>query len=330
MSTSALTLLLLTAVPELGDVSWGRDLDAALAESRASQRPVLILFDEVPGCSTCVRYGQAVLRHPLLVEAAETLFVPVAIYNNRGGADGAALERFGEPSWNNPVVRFVDGEGAPLTPRLAGDYRRGALARHMVAARRAKKLEVPRWLALVAAEDRAFERVYAQMGCFWSGEACLGALDAVSGTRTGWMAGREVVELRVEPDRLESLFGQIRAAGCVRRVHVRTPKHGRLAAKAGLEVTEAQSFAHAPKDDLHTLRRSPLRALPLTPLQASRVNAALAAGRSPLEWLSPRQRALAEGIGGHLAKGASELPDPKAADSLHDAVAALERALEGR
>lgn len=35
--------------PELGAVTWGRDLDRALADSRGSGRPVLVLFQEVPG-----------------------------------------------------------------------------------------------------------------------------------------------------------------------------------------------------------------------------------------------------------------------------------------
>ncbi len=71
-----------SAPRELGDVRWSRDIESAFAESAASGRPVLILFDEVPGCSTCVGYGQTVLADPRIVEAAETLFVPLAIYNN--------------------------------------------------------------------------------------------------------------------------------------------------------------------------------------------------------------------------------------------------------
>ena len=33
---------------EAGDVRWGRDFDAALANSG---KPVLVLFQEIPGCS---------------------------------------------------------------------------------------------------------------------------------------------------------------------------------------------------------------------------------------------------------------------------------------
>ena len=65
--------------PELGLVHWGRDLDQALAASRATNRPVLVLFDEVPGCITCRGFGQEVLSHPLLAEAIDSEFVPLFV-----------------------------------------------------------------------------------------------------------------------------------------------------------------------------------------------------------------------------------------------------------
>jgi len=119
---------------ELGDVAWIRDHDAARAESKASGRPLLILFDEVPGCERCVSYGETVLSDEALVQAIEAAFVPLAIYNNRGGADRATLEAYGEPAWNNPVVRIVDADGRALAPRHAGDYTVRGLARRMATA----------------------------------------------------------------------------------------------------------------------------------------------------------------------------------------------------
>ena len=66
---------------EVGVVRWQRDFDAALAKSRTSQKPVLVLFQEVPGCAGCQTFGKTVLSNPLLVEAIETEFVPVVVYN---------------------------------------------------------------------------------------------------------------------------------------------------------------------------------------------------------------------------------------------------------
>jgi len=34
---------------EVGEVDWGRDYEAALAKAKESGKPVLILFQEVPG-----------------------------------------------------------------------------------------------------------------------------------------------------------------------------------------------------------------------------------------------------------------------------------------
>src|SRR5258706_973783 len=64
-----------SAPRELGKVRWHRDFDAATAESRASGRPLFVLFQEVPGCSTCVSFGDQVLSHPLLVDAIEKEFI---------------------------------------------------------------------------------------------------------------------------------------------------------------------------------------------------------------------------------------------------------------
>src|SRR3546814_9732586 len=68
------------------------------------------------------RFGQDVLTHPLMVELIADRFVPVAIFNNHPGADAEILRRYDEPSWNNPVVRFLGPDGAELLPKLADRY----------------------------------------------------------------------------------------------------------------------------------------------------------------------------------------------------------------
>ncbi|MBK8978657.1 MAG: hypothetical protein IPM29_22395 [Planctomycetes bacterium] len=95
------------------------------------------------------------LSHPLIVEAAETLFTPVAIRNNtKGDAEAAIREAFEEPAWNNPVVRIVDpATRADRIPRIADDWSLDATADALVAARRAAEREVPAWLALLASEQ---------------------------------------------------------------------------------------------------------------------------------------------------------------------------------
>lgn len=55
---------------ELGRVAWMRDFEAAAVEADRTGSPLLILFQEVPGCATCRNFGKGPLSHPLVVDAA--------------------------------------------------------------------------------------------------------------------------------------------------------------------------------------------------------------------------------------------------------------------
>ncbi len=94
---------------EVGDVRWGRDFEAALKKSAESGKPVLVLFQEIPGCSGVRKFGREVLTNPALVQAIENEFIPMLIHNNRSsGMDGEIMKRYREPSWNYQVIRFLD------------------------------------------------------------------------------------------------------------------------------------------------------------------------------------------------------------------------------
>lgn len=94
-----------------------------------------------------------------MVEAAEELFIPIAIYNNtKDDADAAVLARYEEPAWNYQVLRVVDAKGDNLIPRVAKDWTTAAFAGAMVDGLKAAKLEVPSWFQLVAAEETAKKR----------------------------------------------------------------------------------------------------------------------------------------------------------------------------
>src|SRR6185503_3528571 len=75
------------APPELGRVHFERDFERASMTAREQKKPMFLLFQEIPGCATCKGFGAGPLSHPLLVEAIETLFVPVVVHNNASGAD---------------------------------------------------------------------------------------------------------------------------------------------------------------------------------------------------------------------------------------------------
>jgi hypothetical protein len=237
----------------------------------------MVLFTEVPGCSTVRGYASRVLRHRLIVEAAETLFVPVVVHNNTGGADRELLRSFGEASWNNPALRIIDTNGRALAPRLYGDYSVGATARTMQGALKRAGKPVPRYLSQLVAELSAkrARAVYA-MACFWSGEAGLGGLDGVLATRAGFAAGHEVVEVIYDSKRLSKATLDAHA-----RRHVAARPLG------SVQVRTAPA-----KDQLYYLRRSRWRHVSgLTALQRTRINAALAQRKSPTTYASPRQQA---------------------------------------
>jgi hypothetical protein len=132
---------------EVGDVRWGRDFGAALQRSSAEGKPVLVLFQEIPGCSGVRKFGREVLTNPLLVRAIEEEFIPMLVYNNRSsGMDGELMERYREPAWNYQVIRFLDAKGKDVIPRKDRVWTTGGVAGRMVEALTAVSRPVPPYL----------------------------------------------------------------------------------------------------------------------------------------------------------------------------------------
>lgn len=138
---------------EIGLVKWGRDLDQALRLSGETGRPVFLLFQEVPGCSGCQDFGKIVLSNPRVVKAIENEFLPVFVYNNRGGEDRQRLERFNEPAWNYQVVRFLDTEGRDIIPRKDRVWTVSHLAVRMIETLETSDRPVPDYLRALAEES---------------------------------------------------------------------------------------------------------------------------------------------------------------------------------
>ena len=64
----------------------------------------------------------------------ESEFVPLLIYNSKGGQDAKLLTKYKEPAWNYPVVRFLDGKGRDLIPRRDRIYSVQGIRERMEAA----------------------------------------------------------------------------------------------------------------------------------------------------------------------------------------------------
>ncbi len=264
--------------PELGLVRWGRDHDASFKTSQRTGRPVLVLFDEVPGCSTCKGFGAEVLSNPLLVEAIESEFVPLFVANNRPGRDAELLAHYGEPAWNNPVVRVLDRDGHDLLPRREGLYSAHEIALRMIDALRAARRPVPRYLELAAEESqRAHLRSETfSTACYWAGEAHFGRVGGVLAAQALETGAGEAVRVSYDESRVSraSLLAAAARGGYTRTLGATVP------------MQDATG-----RDHLHALALSPLRSLELTPLQALRTNALLAQGEDATLWLTPAQRA---------------------------------------
>lgn len=74
------------------------------------------------------------------------------IRNNVGGYEKTILERFKEPTWNNPVVRFVGDDGKDVIPRKDRVWSTPQLLSRMASALDAADRPVPKWFKTVSLE----------------------------------------------------------------------------------------------------------------------------------------------------------------------------------
>lgn len=294
---------------ELGKVNWIRDYDEGKRKSEASKKPIFLLFQEVPGCMTCKDYGMDVLSHPLVVEAIETAFVPVAIYNNVGGKDKTVLQSFGEPAWNNPVVRFVDSKNKDLTPRLSGNYTLSGLVTQMVKTLENTGQTVPSYLSLLKEElkgkGRGTETATFAMYCFWTGESRLGSLNGVVKTQAGFMNGKEVVQLEYDPNQISfvELTQKASEFKCASAVFTNSADERQQAAKlVGNKRVAKRGAFRKDKDPKYYLGHSNWKYVPMIELQKIRVNTALSQQKPPWQYLSGRQVELYQYIEKHPNK----------------------------
>ena len=264
---------------ELGKVNWLRDYQTALEKSKQENKPILILFQEVPGCSTCRNYGKNVLSNGLLVDAIEHEFIPLAIHNNKQGEDQKILDLYNEPAWNNPVVRIVNEAGKDITTRISGNYTALGLANGMADALLKQGKEIPIYLNLLIDELEAQNQIYEtaesyyQMYCFWSGEGHLGQKEGVLKTEPGFMDGHEVVKVihntEVLPKNELDEFAQ--TADC-----------------QPIDNSTSKEF-RADKDLQYYLKNSIYAYLPLSHIQRTKINSALGQKSDPTVYLSPTQ-----------------------------------------
>lgn len=276
---------------EIGSVRWGRDLSLALKKSAQTQKPVLVLFQEVPGCHGCKKFGKEVLNYPLLVEAIETEFHPVLVYNNRKGKDAELLKRFNEPSWNYQVIRFLDSSAKDIIPRRDKVWTIPGVVSRMLRTLNARSLPLPKYLSLLEASNNSrLEQLAFRQHCFWTGEVNFGSIKGVVKTEAGFLEQSEVTRVWFDPkeisaEQLTSIAAQRDYGGKV--YGQRLPEKLSLSSKQ----ISWSDYRKAPESDQkRQIRGTVYLKLGLTDAQLTKVNA-FARGNSAraLEFLSPRQ-----------------------------------------
>ncbi|MBK9109434.1 MAG: thioredoxin family protein [Saprospiraceae bacterium] len=281
---------LLADPPELGKVKWLRDLEEAQQRSIQTNKAIFILFQEVPGCMTCKNYGSNVLSHPLVVEAIETYFVPLCIYNNKSGKDASSLAKFGEPAWNNPVIRIVDHQFQDVVKRLSGNYSVFGITSQINAFLIKKGIVIPEYLRLLEEEAKANETgketIYMQMYCFWSGEKLYAKLKGIVSTNAGYMQGNEVVEIEYDPRMIhpDEIIRYGKKHQIADKIYLKTQQK----ISEQILISEATIFKPDAQNKYY-LYHTDYKYIPMMPIQATRSNSLLSEKQFVDHLFSPRQ-----------------------------------------
>ena len=310
---------------ELGQVQWLRDMKSAKEAALASEKPIFILFQEVPGCMTCKNYGNLVLSHPLIVETIESYFVPLAIFNNRRGHDAEVLHYYNEPTWNNPVVRIVQADQEDILPRLSGTYTPSGLVHYMISALTMEGHPIPQYLKLLhqelTANEGNTEQTTLSMFCFWTGEKELGKLEGVVHTEAGFMNGHEVVNVYFDPQQIEltDIIREGQSSQCADEVYVWDQDTEQEAQTViGKNRVKPRKSFRMDREPKYYLSRTIYKYLPMSPIQAVKANALVGAGQDPSAIFSPGQLHLLRYIElNQNLKWDNQIHNPKWMESLY-------------
>ncbi|HAS41057.1 MAG TPA: hypothetical protein DCS93_11280 [Microscillaceae bacterium] len=312
---------------ELGKVAWIRNYDAAVQLAKKQGKPIFILFQEVPGCLNCKRFGREVMSNPLVVDVIENEFVPLCIFNNKRGADARILKKFSEPSWNNPVVRIINPSGKDITKRM-GSFHPKQVINGIAHALKKSNKKVPTYFQLlqkqVNAQYGTTEKAVFPMYCFWSGELKLGQIKGVVNTKPGFMNGREVVEVQFDKQQtsFRDLLKTAKKYQAIEGAFVNSEQQKSIAKKEFNAVRKTGRF-RLDGEPKYYMSKTSYKHLPMLPLQRIKVNLALYAQQNPQQFLSPSQIRLYK----QIRQSKVKLPDYSVSESIVDDWEALNKKL---
>jgi hypothetical protein len=279
----------------------------ALDDSRTTRRPVLIVQAEIPGDTDA---GSEIFSHPLIVEAADSLFTTVF---NKDEDYSCSASR--SASWKSHRTRvgFYTESGREIVQSLSADMLTLAgIAEAMIETLETCCQPVPMYLRLLYEEERGrikpgpvglpvacYHRAVFGMDDSTLGEVEFAGLEGVISTRAGFVNQQKVVEVIYDWGCL--CFGSVIHYALKRKVGdiiYYNTNDERIAAlieiarvKESSKVTEFLGNIQLDKNPKRALRKSPLRSVPLTDLQATRANRFAYLNRfdEAMHILSPRQ-----------------------------------------
>ena len=279
---------------EEGIVHWERNFESALAKAEKSKKPILLFFQEIPGCNTCQKFGQDVMSHHLIAEYIEGNFIPVLIHNNKSGTDAKVLKKYNEPAWNNPVLRIVNADGKDVLPRHSGHYDPASVIIFLNRGLFASGRLVPKYAQLLEEEMNANRNEFVmEMYCFWSGEKNIGKLDGVVYTEAGFSQGREVVKVVFDKSKTDAhkIMTSAKKSNNADALHTSDAEMESKAKALGIKVRQPATFK-TDKEVHYYLFKSKYSKLILTDMQVTKINAALGNGEDANIFLSPKQLSL--------------------------------------
>lgn len=292
---------------DLGYMSIQFDsLQEALDNAAETGMPVLCLRTEQPGD---IDSGRDIFSHPLIVEAAESLFVTVQPKKTASGDSSASKVPSGDEHIRSCscTVDFRDYSGAEVVPSLCSRrLTRAGMVHAMIDALETCHRPVPKYLQLLREEEAGHigPKSMVHQSVFGvadlaEGEVEFAGLDGVLATKAGYIDRRRVIEVTFDSRRLSYC--------CLVRFAVRRNLAGQIFYKTNeeriaalVEVQRVQEQSETVEysgsiqpdyDPKSALRKTPLRYVPLTELQVTRANRLVHLGlfNEAVHLLSPRQ-----------------------------------------
>ena len=131
-------------------------------------------------------------------------------------------------------------------------------------------------------------------------------------TTSAWIGKYEIVSVTYRPDIVpfRTLVETAKQHACATRIWTTTKAQldvAREIVKDDASMLDASIRPAKDSDQLYYLERSAYRFLPLTPLQARRVNGALYTKKDAKRWLSPRQLELLKQVESMLSRSPNAL-----------------------